>query len=211
MKTLMTVLAGLLVAPVQDKPQSYFGGYGGGVGYLYRVTTEGGVTVEKPVSLGESTELVLGGGKENSSKIKIRLLEGMFGGTVYVIESEDRIQIMKLEKAGLHRHTKLVLVAEFLFSCQANYSFVTWEDGIPATIKCVRVGMEKVDTFEGRLRCQCPDDGHCGHHAGPQRVFECTKFTLGNDTYWLSKGVGIVKRVTHKGEVWTLRTVGWIK
>ncbi|GEM_PF-3738742 len=95
-----------------------------------------------------------------------------WGREAYVVETKDRIRIYELRSVGEGGIRRLVVVWEFRWD-RERWRYDSIDGRIAETIQGRRLEREKIEVPAGK--------------------FECTKFLLNGDTYWISRGVGIVK------------------
>lgn len=164
----MIAMAALLAGAAQEKPEFPTAG---GTRWVYRLAGE---KTEQTWELGKGeTITVLRTATKNFTGIR---LDGFWQAPKdrsYLVVTDEAVLLVTTRHVGYAGTPALVIAAEFRWGKEKEWKFTTINGCIVDEVKCSRGAEEKVSV--------------------PAGAYDCTRFEIGADTYWIAKGVGIVK------------------
>ncbi len=135
------------------------------------------------------TVLVLGKRKEVAlarieGKWKGVAIVGFDGREAYFVDSPGELRLVgRPNNTNAAAKPAMEIIAEFRWNGPQEWSFPTKDSCHARTVSCRRGAKESITVRAGS--------------------YECTRFTIGDDTYWIAPEVGIVQR-KFRGSTWEL-------
>lgn len=174
----------------QEEKLSYFP-TGKGFEWTYQYASDDGKQGPRTWTLGEEKQITYRNGDSKQETIAARILTGFSPAPTYLLETKEGVRIVTERRIGYAGSPALVIAADLRWGKEKSWKFRTTEGCLVNEVQCKQDGTETVEVGAGK--------------------FDCLKVVNGNETYWLARGVGIVKRVTGNGDnngriVWELKS-----